>query len=102
MISDKSQIKRTIKGRVVSAKMQKTVVVRVDALKKNKKYQRYYKSVKKFKAHDSQGQYREGDIVIIQETRPMSREKRWEVVGLVERPFAPAVEAEGIEEKNED
>lgn len=65
--------------------MQKTVVVRVDRLKKHPKYLKYYRTSQKFKAHDEKGEYKAGDIVIIQETKPISRDKRWKVVGLVRR-----------------
>lgn len=62
-----------------------TVVVRVDRLKKHPKYQQYYRVSKKIKVHDEKGGYKVGDVVIIQETRPVSKEKRWRVVELVKR-----------------
>lgn len=71
---------RTLKGVVVSDKMQKTVVVLVTRLKKHPKYKKYYKVTERFKAHDEKGEYHIGDKVIIQETRPMSRDKRFTVV----------------------
>lgn len=77
---------RKLKGTIISNKMIKTVVVRVDRLKKHPKYQKYYRVSKKFKAHDEKGEYKVGDTVIIQETRPISKEKRWGVVELVKRP----------------
>ncbi len=73
--------------------MQKTAVVRVDRLKKHPKYQKYCRMSRKFKVHDERGEYRVGDVVWIQETRPLSKEKRWKVVGLVKR-----TEIEGEEE----
>lgn len=76
---------RKLKGTIVSSKMAKTVVVRVDSLKKHPKYQKYYRTSKKFKAHDEKGEYLAGDIVIIQETRPVSKEKRWQVVEVIKR-----------------
>ena len=76
---------RTLKGTVISARMQKTVVVQVDRLKKHPKYGKYYRVSKKFKAHDEKGEYRMGDIVTVRETRPLSKEKRWRVVELVKR-----------------
>ena len=66
--------------------MTKTLVVRVDTLKKHPKYQKFYRTSKKFKAHDEKGEYRVGDIVMMTETRPLSKDKRWEVVELVKRP----------------
>lgn len=82
---------RKLKGTIVSNKMVKTVVVRVDRLKKHPKYQKYYRLSQKFKAHDEKGEYGIGDQVIIQETRPLSKEKRWKVVELVKRPSADEV-----------
>lgn len=71
---------RILKGVVTSDKMQKTVVVAVTRLKKHPKYKKYYKVTKKFKAHDEKGEYHTGDKVLIQETRPTSKDKRFEVV----------------------
>lgn len=76
---------RKLKGTIVSDKMQKTVVVRIDRLKKHSKYLKYFRTSKKFKAHDETGQYKTGDAVIIQETVPVSKDKRWKVVELVRR-----------------
>jgi len=74
---------RQLVGTVSSAKMQKTVVVSVDKLKEHAKYRKQYKVTKKYKAHDEKGEYKAGDKVIIQETKPMSKEKRWIVIGKV-------------------
>lgn len=76
---------RRIKGTVISNKMLKTVVVRVDRLKKHPKYQKYFRVSKKFKVHDEKGEYKFGDVVIIEETGPTSKDKRWRVIGLVRR-----------------
>lgn len=70
---------RTLKGVVASDKMQKTVVVAITRLTKHPKYKKYYKVTKRFKAHDEKGEFHIGDKVVIQETRPMSKEKRWRV-----------------------
>ncbi|MBI4160619.1 MAG: 30S ribosomal protein S17 [Candidatus Yanofskybacteria bacterium] len=72
-----------MKGVVVSDKMKKTVVVAVTRLKKHPKYKKYYKVTSKFKAHDESGEYHIGDRVIVQETRPLSRDKRWQVLSKV-------------------
>ena len=72
---------RIKKGIVVSDKMTKTVVVEVTRLKKHEKYRKYYKVTTKFKAHDEENQYHTGDKVLIQETRPLSKDKRWMVIG---------------------
>ena len=70
---------RKITGVVVSDKMTKTRVVAVSSLKKHPKYLKYYKVTKKFKAHDENNEYKTGDTVVIEETRPLSREKRWKI-----------------------
>jgi small subunit ribosomal protein S17 len=74
---------RTLKGIVVSDKMQKTVVVSITRLKKHPKYKKYYKVTSRFKAHDEKGEYHTGDKVIIQEIRPMSKDKKWRVVSKI-------------------
>jgi len=73
-------MKRQLKGIVVSDKMDKTVVVLVTRLKKHPKYKKYFKVSKRFKAHDEKSEYKIGDEVIIQESRPLSKEKRWAVI----------------------
>lgn len=72
--------KRKLKGIIVSDKMSKTAVVRVEKLKEHPKYKRRYKIHKKYKAHYEEGEYKVGDTVIIEECRPISKEKRWRVV----------------------
>lgn len=71
---------RTLKGVAVSDKMAKTIVVAVSRLIKHPKYKKYYKVTKKYKAHDEKGEYHIGDKVVIRETRPLSRDKRWRVI----------------------
>ena len=71
---------RRLIGKVISDKMVKTRVVKVDLQKKHPKYLRYFKVSKKFKAHDEKNEYKIGDEVIIQETRPLSKEKRWKII----------------------
>lgn len=74
---------RTLQGVIVSDKMAKTVVVAVSRLVKHPKYKKYYKVTKRYKAHDEKGEYHTGDKVAIQETRPLSKEKRWRVLSRV-------------------
>ncbi len=76
--------KKQLKGIVVSDKMQKTVVVEVERIKEHPKYKRRYKIHKRFKAHDEKEEYKVGDRVIIEECRPLSREKRWRVIGRIQ------------------
>ena len=72
--------KKQLTGTVISNKMQKTVVVRVERLKEHPKYKRRFRVHKKYKAHDEKQECKIGDRVIIEECRPMSKEKRWRVV----------------------
>ena len=70
---------RTLRGTVVSDKMDKTVVVAVSSLKEHPIYRKKYKVTTKFKAHDESNSAHTGDLVEITETRPLSKDKRWEV-----------------------
>lgn len=72
--------KKHLTGIIVSDKMQKTVVVEVERIKKHPLYKRRYRSHKKYKAHDEKGEYHIGDKVMIEECRPLSKGKRWKVV----------------------
>ena len=72
-------------GKVVSDKMDKTVVVQVEYLQKHPLYGKYVKKRKKYKAHDEKNECRVGDIVKIVETRPLSKEKRWRVMEILEK-----------------
>ena len=71
---------KTLRGVVVSDKMQKTIVVKVDRYVKHPKYQKYYTISKKYKAHDEENKYKTGDKVEIVETRPISKDKKFKVV----------------------
>lgn len=77
-------MKRRLQGTIVSDKMQKTRVVEVVRLKKHPRYKKYYKVSKRFKAHDERNEFKVGDKVIIEETRPLSKEKRWRIVKKIE------------------
>ncbi|RKD25431.1 30S ribosomal protein S17 [Caminicella sporogenes] len=72
-------------GRVVSDKMDKTVVVAVEDFVRHPLYGKAVKRTKKFKAHDENNECRIGDKVRIMETRPLSKEKRWRVTDIIER-----------------
>ena len=72
--------RRTIKGYIVSDKMQKTVVVKVTRMRIHPKYKKSYKVSTRFKAHSPEDSFHVGDKVIIQEGRPLSKEKRWTVI----------------------
>jgi len=81
-------------GRVASDKMQKTIVVAVEELKRHRVYKRTYRYTTRFKAHDEYNEARIGDIVVIEETRPLSKEKRWKLVKILNR----AVQTMPVEE----
>lgn len=72
-------------GRVVSDKMDKTIVVAVETKVRHPLYGKTVNRTTKFKAHDENNECRVGDIVKIMETRPLSKEKRWRVVSIVEK-----------------
>jgi small subunit ribosomal protein S17 len=83
-------------GVVVSDRMQKTVVVRVETLRRHPFYRKTVRHAKTYKAHDEQNACHMGDTVLIAETRPLSKEKRWRVVRVVERrKLEAAVEMPG-------
>lgn len=77
--------RRTQIGKVVSDKMDKTIVVYVETYKNHPLYHKRIKYSKKFKAHDEHNQAKVGDIVKIMETRPLSKDKRWRLVEIIEQ-----------------
>lgn len=83
--ASKKRRRNELVGVVTSAKMQKTIVVRVTRQIQHRLYDRYIHRVKKFYAHDEQGEARTGDVVRIVETRPMSKLKRWRLAEVVSR-----------------
>ncbi|MCL5004443.1 MAG: 30S ribosomal protein S17 [Patescibacteria group bacterium] len=74
---------RKLQGTITSDKMDKTRVVSITRLKQHPRYKKYYKITKKFKAHDEKNEYKKGDIVVIEETRPISKEKRWKIINKI-------------------
>ena len=82
-MTEQNKKQRLLQGVIVSDKMDKTVVVEILRLKKHAKYKKYFKDTKKFKAHNPENQYHTGDKVVIGETRPMSKEKRWVVINKI-------------------
>ena len=72
-------------GKVISSKMDKTVVVAVDSLVKHRLYRKILRRTKKLYAHDDQNRCRQGDTVRVIETRPLSSRKRWRVSAILER-----------------
>lgn len=74
--------KRREVGVVVSDKMMKTRVVAIERMKRHPKYLKYYRMTTRLKAHDEKNEYHNGDRVLVEETRPLSKDKRWVIVGL--------------------
>ncbi|OGZ18777.1 MAG: 30S ribosomal protein S17 [Candidatus Nealsonbacteria bacterium RBG_13_42_11] len=72
--------KKQLTGKIISNKMQKTVVVKVERLKEHPKYKRRYKLHKNYKAHVENEEYQIGDRVIIEECSPISKDKKWKVI----------------------
>lgn len=73
--------KRQLTGTVISNKMPKTVVVKVERIKEHPRYKKRYKTHKKYKVHLKEGEYyKVGDKVIIEECRPISKDKKWRVI----------------------
>jgi small subunit ribosomal protein S17 len=77
--------RKTRQGTVVSDKMEKTVVVRVERLTRHPRYNRVIRRAKKFKAHDEHNECSLGDLVEITETRPLSKDKRWRVTKILRK-----------------
>ena len=77
--------KKKLKGVIVSDKMDKTVVVKVDRYVKHPKYGKFYTISKRYKAHDEKNESNIGDTVRIMETRPLSKLKRWRLVEIIEK-----------------
>lgn len=77
--------RKTIIGTVVSDKMDKTIVVAVETFKTNPIYKKRVKNTTKFKAHDEKNECGIGDRVKIMETRPLSKDKRWRLVEIIEK-----------------
>lgn len=75
--------KRQLPGEIVSRKMTETAVVKVERLKKHPKYQRRYKVSKRYQAQLKDDDFKVGDRVIIEECPPISKDKRWRVIGKV-------------------
>ena len=85
---------RTLQGTIVSNRMVKTVVVRVDHLRQHDKYGKFYRISRKYKVHvENSDGFRVGDTVRIQETRPASKEKRWKIAEVLRRAVAEPAES---------
>ncbi len=81
---EERNLRKTRVGKVVSNKMDKTIVVAIEDSVKHPKYGKVIKRTVKFKAHDENNVCNEGDTVMIMETRPLSKDKRWRLVEVIE------------------
>lgn len=77
--------RKTRVGKVVSEKMDKTVIVSIERLVKHPQYKRYVRRRKKYAIHDQENQCHVGDVIRFMETRPLSKTKRWRLVEVIER-----------------
>lgn len=77
--------RKVIIGKVLSNKMEKTIVVSVERKVMHPKYGKFIKMTSKFKAHDEKNECTIGDIVRVMETRPLSKDKRWRLVEIIEK-----------------
>ena len=82
--STESKVIRTLTGRVTSNKMQKTITVLVERVVKHPKYGKYIKRSTKLHAHDESNSCQEGDVVMIEQCRPLAKTKAWQLVKIVE------------------
>jgi small subunit ribosomal protein S17 len=89
-------------GKVTSNKMQKTVVVQVEELRRHPLYHKVIRHSSRFKAHDENNACNIGDVVKIAETRPMSRDKRWLIVEIIQKNDVVAPIKEDIEQANQE
>jgi small subunit ribosomal protein S17 len=76
---------RTLTGRVVSSKMQKTIAVEIERLIRHAPYGKFIRRTTKLLAHDEKGESKDGDLVVIAPCRPLSRRKSWQVIEIVEK-----------------
>jgi small subunit ribosomal protein S17 len=72
--------RRRLQGVVVSAAMTKTVVIQIDRRIAHEKYGKFFTISRKFKVHDEHGKAKRGDVIVIEETRPISKDKRWRYI----------------------
>ena len=78
-------IKKTLQGKVVSNKMEKTIVVLIETMMMHPLYKKYVKRSRKVKSHDEKNECSIGDTVLIEETRPLSKDKRYRLIEIIEK-----------------
>ncbi|MBZ4194882.1 MAG: 30S ribosomal protein S17 [Candidatus Contendobacter sp.] len=84
-MTTETQAERTLTGRVTSNKMDKTITVAIERLVKHPVYGKYIRRTTKLHAHDESNECREGDLVTVQQCRPLSKTKSWMLVSVVDR-----------------
>jgi len=84
-VEGKRTHRKTRTGTVVSDRMEKTIVVAVEKKVQHPTYRKFVRRRKKYKAHDAENTARIGDIVLLEETRPLSKDKRWKLVEVIRR-----------------
>ena len=94
------QKRKTRFGKVISDKMDKTIVVAVETPRRHPLYKKNIRRAVKYKAHDEKNQCRTGDTVRIEETRPVSREKRWRVAEILTKGEVAEIKPEEISDEN--
>ena len=94
----KDSRRKTLLGEVVSTRMQKTIIIEVQRKKRHPLYNRIVARSRRFYAHDERGEARLGDIVRVEETRPLSRLKRWRLIEIVRRAAIVPVPEAGEEQ----
>lgn len=99
LVAERATQRKTKVGRVVSDKMDKTIVVSVERLSRHPVYKRVIRLTTKFKAHDEGNEARLGDTVLIQESRPLSATKRWRLVEILARAGEAVPEGLMLEEE---
>lgn len=85
-MSEQSQANRTLQGRVVSDKMNKSITVQIERKVKHPLYGKYIRRSTKVHAHDENNECQLGDVVVVEQCRPLSKLKKWRFVKLVDRP----------------
>ncbi len=85
MAEETKRVQKVLQGRVVSDKMKKTVVVEIQQRKLHRLYKKYLSRTKRIKAHDEKNECKVGDVVRVVDSRPLSKEKRWRLLEIVER-----------------
>jgi len=85
MSTEQAQAARTVSGRVTSNKMDKTVTVQIERLEQHALYGKYVRRTTKLHAHDANNECQQGDLVLVEQCRPLSKTKSWRLVKVLER-----------------